>query len=58
MDQIHREFPQPGQKFLENLKNELLANLTTAVDSQVDPLVHEFLQLWGMGLRHGYLTVV
>merc|ERR1719500_1807960 len=27
-------------------------NLTAAVDSQTDPLVHEFLQLWGMVLRH------
>merc|ERR1712062_401235 len=27
-------------------------NISAAVDSQVDSLVHEFLQLWRMGLGH------
>ena len=27
--------------------------LTAAIDPQMDPLVHELLQLWGMSLGHG-----
>ena len=28
------------------------ANLTPAVDPEVNPLVHELLELWGVCLRH------
>ena len=54
MDQTHRGFPQPGQTvYWESFRMKYwTSNLTAAVDSQVDSLVHEFLQLWGMGLRH------
>ena len=31
----------------------LMSYLTAAIDPQMDPLVHELLQLWGMSLGHG-----
>lgn len=31
----------------------MISYLTAAIDPQMDPLVHELLQLWGMSLGHG-----
>ena len=65
MGRTHTGFPQPTDTEITIItykklcqKNKcngwcMISYLTAAIDPQMDPLVHELLQLWGMSLGHG-----
>ena len=57
-DQSHRGCLQPEKNVLLTIVFSLRllfsnsANLTPAIDPEVNPLVHELFELWGVCLRH------